>query len=312
MNRKVLQSLQRGLQNNNQITEFVEIISQFYTGESGGLSRMAEELVQKARMLEEEDKLEEAIEVYTQIERKAEEIKNIELASQMHIEKGLVLTRMGRHNEAAELYKKALENYEKLGDESGIADSAYNLCIALSNMGENKEAIKNGERALKIYQKHKMPEYVVDTTYALGLAYLGEQSEKGIELLNQAFKDYRKLKNEEALASVLLDLGNAQMDLENPDEALEYYKKALKKFGELNDNISYADTLVCMAEILEEKEQPVKAADNYVKAIEIYVKEDLKETAEDYIKRVENMLWDLSKTSRRRIRNLLDDLKDNL
>ncbi|MEM3586750.1 MAG: tetratricopeptide repeat protein, partial [Candidatus Jordarchaeaceae archaeon] len=149
--------------------------------------------------------------------------------------------------------------------------------------------------------------------YALGLAYLeDEQNEKGIELLNQALKEYKALKNSEAVASVLLDLGKVQLELENYDESLEYYRKALKEFEELNDMVGYADTLVYIGEIFEEKEEPVKAADSYVKAIEIYIKENLKETAEDYIKRVENMLWDLPKTSRRRIRNLIDNLKGSL
>ncbi|MHA1209954.1 MAG: tetratricopeptide repeat protein, partial [Candidatus Freyarchaeota archaeon] len=230
------------------------------------------------------------------MEREAEKAGKIELASQIYIEKGLILTRIGRHEEAAELFRKALENYEKLGDESGIADSAYNLCIALSNLGE-----------------YETPEYVADTTYALGLAYLeGEQTEKGVELLNEALKEYKKLKNEEGEASVLLDLGNAQLDLEDLDKALEYYKKALKKFEGMNDRVSYADTLVCMAEVFEEREEPVKAADNYLKAVQVYVEENLKETAEDYIKRVENMLWDLPKSSRRRIRKLVDELKNNI
>lgn len=234
-------------------------------------------------------------------------------AAKLYNAAGNIYMSVAEYAEALDCFEKSLALYTAIKDETGTSDTMYNLGVAQINLEKWDEAVKTCETAMKMFEKLSNHEGVADAMYGLALAHLGKGSfEQAMDYFNKAQRAYKVVNNDQAVAIILMDIGNAYADKEDWDSAEVSFKKALKIYRDLDDKAGIADALSLLGDISETRGNQRKSAEYFVEAAQCYFEAEILDIAREVVERAEQKLWDVPKATRRRLRKIVDDIKDAL
>ena len=226
---------------------------------------------------------------------------------------GNIYMSVAEFEEAHKCFEEALAIYKDLKDETGACDTMYNLGVASINLERWDEAIISLESALKLFNKGDNASGSADAVYGLALASLGQGSfDEAMVHFKKAQKAYKTLDNTQGIASVVMDIGAAYVDKEDWVKAKATIKKALKMYEEMNDKAGMADAQSLLGDISETNGDEKRAAEFFVDAASNYFEAGIFDIAREVLDRAEQKMWDVPKATRRRLRKVIDDLRDNL
>ena len=109
-----------------------------------------------------------------------------------------------------------------------------------------------------------------------------------------------------------MDMGAAHVDKEDWTAADTTIKKALKVYREIEDKAGIADACSLLGDIAETNGNQKKAAEMFVEAAQNYYESEIFDIAREVLERAEQKMWDVPKSTRRRLRRVIDDLLDAL
>ncbi len=215
--------------------------------------------------------------------------------------------------EAHKCFEDALKIYKDLKDETGVCDTMYNLGVASINLERWDEALTSLEAAMKLFNKAENESGSADAVYGLALASLGQGSfDEAMTYFKKAQKAYKSLDNIQGIASVIMDMGAAYVDKEDWVTAKATIKKALKMYEEMDDKAGMADAQSLLGDISETNGDEKRAAEMFVDASKNYFDAGIFDISREVLDRAEQKMWDVPKATRRRLRKVIDDLRDNL
>lgn len=236
-----------------------------------------------------------------------------ETAAKMFNAVGNIYMSVAEFDEAHKCFNDSLEIYKELKDETGVCDTMYNLGVAQINLERWTEAVTTLEAAKKMFDKASNDSGAADVTYGLALANLGQGSfDTAMGHFKKAQKAYKALDNQQGVASVIMDMGAAYVDKEDWTVAGTTIKKALKVYREIEDKAGIADALSLLGDIAETGGNQKKAAEHFVEAAQNYYEAEIFDIAREVVERAEQKMWDIPKSTRRRLRRVIDDLIDAL
>ncbi|MFW9848996.1 MAG: tetratricopeptide repeat protein [Candidatus Thorarchaeota archaeon] len=243
----------------------------------------------------------------------AEKAGEKEIAAKIYNAAGNIYMSVAEYDEALPAFEKSLGLYKELKDETGISDTMYNLGVAQINLEKWSEAVSTCDAAMKLFKKLKNSDGEADATYGLALATLGQGGfEDALELFKKAQKSYQKAENVQGVASTIMDMGSAYADKEDWVNAEKTFKKALTTYQELDDKAGIADALSLLGDIAEMKNNQKKAAELFVEAAQNYLEAEIFDISREVLDRAEQKMWDIPKATRRRLRRVIDDVRDAL
>jgi tetratricopeptide (TPR) repeat protein len=226
---------------------------------------------------------------------------------------GNIYMSVAEFDEAHKCFEDSLKIYQDLKDETGICDTMYNLGVAQINLEQWAEAISTLESAKDMFEKSSNESGAADAIYGLALANLGQGSfDTAMEHFKKAQRVYKTLENEQGVASVIMDMGAAYVDKEDWSEAETTIKKALKVYKEIDDKSGVADACSLLGDIAETSGNQKKAAELFVEAAQNYYESEIFDIAREVLERAEQKMWDVPKSTRRRLRRVIDELIDAL
>jgi tetratricopeptide (TPR) repeat protein len=234
-------------------------------------------------------------------------------AAKMFNAVGNIYMSVAEFEEAHKCFEDSLKIYQDMKDETGICDTMYNLGVAQINLESWDEAITTLESAKKKFEKSSNSGGAADATYGLALANLGQGNfDTAMTHFKKAQRAYKTLKNEQGVASVIMDMGAAHVDKEDWTVATTTIKKALKVYREIDDKSGIADASSLLGDIAETTGNQKKAAELFVEAAQNYYESEIFDIAREVLERAEQKMWDVPKSTRRRLRRVIDDLLDAL
>jgi len=149
--------------------------------------------------------------------------------------------------------------------------------------------------------------------YGLALARLGLGNfDDAMNYFKKAQRVYKTIGNAQAVAVTLMDIGTAQADKEDLEAALKTFTKALKIYKELDDKTGIGTVHSLLGDIAELKNNQKKSAEHFVNAAQCYLEAEIFDIAREVVERAEAKMWDVPKATRRRLRRVIDDIKDAL
>ncbi len=243
----------------------------------------------------------------------AREAGDKEIAAKLFNAVGNIYMSVAEFDEAHKCFNDSLEIYKEMNDETGVSDTQYNLGVTHINLERWDEAISTLEAARKMFEKSSNDSGTADTIYGLGLANLGQGSfDTAMSHFKKAQKAYKTLDNQQGIASVIMDMGAAYVDKEDWTLADTNIKKALKVYRAIEDKAGIADALSLLGDIAETGGNQKKAAEHFVEAAQNYYEAEIFDIAREVVERAEQKMWDIPKSTRRRLRRVIDDIIDAL
>lgn len=234
-------------------------------------------------------------------------------AAKMFNAVGNLYMSIAEFDEAHKCFEDSLKIYQDMKDETGICDTKYNLGVAQINLERWDEAIATLEASKKMFEKSSNTSGAADATYGLALATLGKGSfDTAMTHFKKAQRAYTTLGNQQGVASVIMDMGTAHVDKEDWTVASTTIKKALQVYREIEDKSGVADACSLLGDIAESSGNQKKAAELFVEAAENYYESEIFDIAREVLERAEQKMWDIPKSTRRRLRRVIDDLGDKI
>ncbi len=226
---------------------------------------------------------------------------------------GNIYMSVAEYEEALNCFKDSLDIYTELKDQAGISDALYNLGVAQINLEQWDEAAKSCEKAMKLFQKTSNDDGAADAMYAFALAKHGlGEFDQALSFFKKAQKAYKAVDNQQGVASTIMDVGNAYADKEDWVPADKEFKKALKIYRTIDDKAGIADALSLLGDIAEMNGNQKKSAEHFTEAAQNYMEAEIFDIAREVVERAEQKLWDIPKSTRRRLRRVIDDIIDTL
>ena len=133
----------------------------------------------------------------------------------------------GKAETALESWQQAQKFYEQAGDKMGSLGSQINQAQALQTLGFYRRSKQQLEVLTEKLQGMPDNEIKVSGLRSLGLALqmIGDSS-KSQQVLEQSLVIARKISAQPQLSSILLNLGQTAVDLQDPEAALDYFEQA--------------------------------------------------------------------------------------
>ena len=234
-------------------------------------------------------------------------------AAKMYNAVGNLYMSVAEFEEAHKCFEESKIIYKALKDETGTCDTMYNIGVASINLERWDEAIISLEAAMKLFDKAANKSGSADAVYGLALASLGQGSfDEAMSYFKKAQKSYRSLENSQGMAVVAMDMGAAHVEKEDWVAAKASIKKALKMYEEIEDKAGMADAQSLLGDISETNGDEKRAAEMFVEASKNYFEASIFDISREVLDRAEQKMWDVPKATRRRLRKVIDDLRDNL
>jgi tetratricopeptide (TPR) repeat protein len=234
-------------------------------------------------------------------------------AAKMFNAVGNIYMSVAEFEEAHKCFEDSLKIYQDMKDETGICDTMYNLGVAQINLEQWDEAVATLQSAKKMFEKSSNDGGAADALYGLALATLGQGGfDTAMDHFKKAQRAYKTLENEQGVASVIMDMGAAYVDKEDWTTAETTIKKALKVYREIEDKSGIADACSLLGDIAETSGNQKKAAELFVEAAQNYFDSEIFDIAREVLERAEQKMWDVPKSTRRRLRRVIDELIDAL
>lgn len=161
------------------------------------------------------------------LERPANNQERQQLFAQTLEVQGVLQLAVGDTEKALETWKEAIINYQELGDFAGVSRNQINQSQALQRLGLYRQVIKSLDGLNVTWQQQPDSLIKVKGLQSLGdaLRVVGEL-DRSQKVLTEGLAIAQKLKVADAIASMLLSLGEtARLQQELPT-ALDYYQKS--------------------------------------------------------------------------------------
>ncbi|MHA2059804.1 MAG: tetratricopeptide repeat protein [Candidatus Ranarchaeia archaeon] len=278
----------------------------------------------RARNFGQEGQIIKSVEEYDNTIKTAESVNDLRTAAMVCIEAGLLLTEtdvsgvneeteFNPQEKAISFYKKGLKFSQKAKDVGIETDVHFNLAFSYLNIKKFSNALSHAQEALSQYQKANNSDGLPDAQFAVALSYDGlEDTPKAILAYKKALKLYEKNENLEGVLSVSINLGHLYSKEEDHEKAIKQFKLVVATAHTVGDLASEGDALGWIGEIYDELEKTPQASKYYVNSAERYIEGKLFDQAKQNLDIVESGLSGLPKATRRRLRNLVWDLKAKL
>ncbi|WP_084555254.1 CHAT domain-containing protein [[Phormidium ambiguum] IAM M-71] len=169
------------------------------------------------------------IKSFNLLEKQANSKERQQLLAQTLEAQGVLELAIGETEKALQTWEKAVLNYQYISDFTGVTRNKINQSQALQKLGLYREAIKSLEGLNVIWQNQNDSLVKVKGLQSLGdaLRVVGEL-DRSQKVLTQGLAIAENLKEKDAIASMLLSLGEtARLGQEIPT-ALDYYQKAVQ------------------------------------------------------------------------------------
>ena len=238
---------------------------------------------------------------------------NSDTAAKMFNAVGNIYMSVAEFEEAHKCFEDSLKIYQDMKDETGVCDTMYNLGVAQINLEQWDEAVATLTSAKKMFENSSNNSGAADALYGLALATLGQGGfDTAMGHFKKAQRSYKTLENQQGVASVIMDMGAAYADKEDWTASETQIKKALKVYREIEDKSGIADACSLLGDIAETKGNQKKAAEMFVEAAQNYFESEIYDIAREVLERAEQKMWDVPKSTRRRLRRVIDELIDAL
>lgn len=167
-----------------------------------------------------------AVAASIEILRSGDRVEAILLGQALNTQGSILLAR-GKAQEALETWKRSESLYQEAADETGVLGSKINQARALQSLGFYRRA--ESKLLLVAAQMDDMPDSVVKVSglrsLSIALQVVGK-IKASQEILTESLQVAQRIGATAEVSRTLLSLGNAAVDLQEPDRALEYFQRA--------------------------------------------------------------------------------------
>jgi len=156
---------------------------------------------------------------------------------------GNIYNKQGNHKYAIENYLKARQFFEETKNKQKIALTYSNIGAIHADRKEEKEALDYFNKALKIYTNLEDTLGMADINNNIGFIYLEGKKTDNVKALNyfkKCLELYTVTELPIKLALTYYNLGDANNNLGNYDEAFQNYTKSLEFYEKLEDDTGKA------------------------------------------------------------------------
>jgi len=208
-----------------------------------------------------EGKIEEAVKLYQECLKLAEEIKDISLMGIIYIEFGNVYSDTGQSEKAEENYVKSIKILPKVHNLPQLARAYNNLGDVYLQRGDWAKAVehfkKAGQIAERIGNRDMMGWSLFNASEALSK---GGNPDKGLEYCHGALKILDEIGDKIGVASVYRDYGIAYRFKQDWDRARDSFERSLKMMEEINSPYNLAEVCYEYGMMYKDKGEEAEAA----------------------------------------------------
>jgi tetratricopeptide (TPR) repeat protein len=185
--------------------------------------------------------------------------------------KGVLLRDQSQYEQAIKLHLSALEIAGN--DTMIIIFSLNDLGVAYRRLDKPRIALDYHLKALELSDKFKGDPQVAQRSACVALNSIGNinmslnQPEQALEMFKESLIREKKINNELGIAINLQNIGSAYQNMNQPDVALTYFKNSLQVNEKLNSMVGRAICLNSIGEIYLKKNEPIEALKNFNMAL---------------------------------------------
>ncbi|MHA1506478.1 MAG: tetratricopeptide repeat protein [Candidatus Asgardarchaeia archaeon] len=225
---------------------------------------------------------------------------------------GNLLLNTGLFEKAVEVLKSIIDGSKESLSPRSLAILSVYLSMALINLKRYEEAdsyLKNAEKFMDSFDNDLKTNLLYSK--ALVLSGIGN-IEESLKILKDVLEIYKKEGIFDGMLSVYMDMANILVKSDRSKEAIEILKKAKDVALKTRDKTNLADVYSFIGDVYELEEDLVKACNYFLKAAESYIESGFFEGAAEILDKVEIILDELPRSSRRRIRKKVSELKEKI
>ncbi len=230
-------------------------------------------LISSGLIYEQLGEIQNALEVYLQSLNIWQEIGNRQYEGSAINNIGIIYNDVGEFDKAVANYQQAIKIQREIGNRQSEGISLNNLAFAYMRSENYVEAEKFYKQSLEIKREDESPRgqrSVAVTLNNLGRTFsLKGETEKGIELLQQALDLRRKIDDRWGVANSLLNLGRVRIDVGKKDDGFTNIEEANLRAKTLGDRRMEAESLYLLAVSEENRGNLEKAIENVRNGLEI-------------------------------------------
>jgi tetratricopeptide (TPR) repeat protein len=185
--------------------------------------------------------------------------------------KGVLLRDRSQYEQAIKLHQAALDIAGN--DTMIIIFSLNDLGVAYRRLDKPRIALDYHLKALELSDRFKGDPLVAQRSACVALNSIGNinmslnQPEQALEMFNESLIREKKINNELGIAINLQNIGGAYQNMNQPDVALTYFKNSLQINEKLNSMVGRAICLNSIGEIYLKKNEPIEALKNFNMAL---------------------------------------------
>ena len=228
------------------------------------------QLLQQANQETQQGNRQQAIKIFQQVLRMAQQLKDQRLQAIAFSGIGFNFWNLNQPQEALEYFNQALRINKALEDRIEEARTLNSIGSTYSKMGQPQKTLEFFGQALQIYKVIDNQAELVATLKSIADIYRNnEQSEKALEYYSQSLPIYSNLGDSEKLASTLNNMGTLQVTIGQHQKALAHYNQALSIYKMLGDRAGEARILNGIGYAYSAIGQLQKALEYYNQALPI-------------------------------------------
>jgi len=188
---------------------------------------------------------------------------------------GIVYYMQANYVESLGNYDKALAMFDSLKDKSGVANILSNEASVYYNQADDEKALELNLKSLNVAEQIGDTLRILTALQNIGAVYFNKPS-----TFNQSLKYYLRalpmsesLKNDNAIGTITVNVGEIYLKKGNDDSALIYFQKSLKAY-EGSENVPY--TLNDIGKVYQNRKDYETAIKYHQQALDISQKLDAK------------------------------------
>jgi len=192
----------------------------------------------------------------------------LETIAQLDGKVGWLFDFLDRREEAVSCLEEQIEIARQLGLTELEAEALTNLAIVERIRTGRPKAIELLEQALIL---SSFPMLIAKIKQNLGeVIYLYGESDRSLNLLNEALKLFKQIGDNLGQANVLKAIGDVQSFRDEKDEALKSYDEALKLFKQVGSNLGQANVLKAIGDVQSFRKEMDEALKSYDEALKLF------------------------------------------
>ena len=153
---------------------------------------------------------------------------------------GIAYYMLGNYVVSIENYERSLALFDSLNDKAGVANILSNEGSVFFNKGDDEKALELNLKALRVSEEIGDTLRILTALQNIGAVYYNKPSTRNqaIEYFLRALPMSELLKNNDAIGTITVNIGELYLLKGNYDSALIYFKKSLVAYKG-SENIPY-------------------------------------------------------------------------